>query len=289
MHKSSGPSTTKGSSDPSHSYTSLNIKTQNTLDEENITLSSSTAASTATTAASTTNEISLEHVNALLSKENDDLKQSRLMLFWLLLVAIGLLFIETIQMNHIANSQITQQDQGQDRPMHHYHQHQHQHQHQHPWPHMGRKLQINASAFTANDYECLQLDTGNWPSERVHCELKPGVDTDTDTDLLYDFVVEHFDDEHCQHPNEKLPTVRHTSSGCFYYEKYNHSYHDLCHMNRTFTVSAFEGVGCLVPLNVTAVNLLPEDMDMDMDIDVDMDTSIISSHSRTKWDGIGGF
>ena len=277
MHKSSGPSTTNGSSDPSHSYTCLKIKTQNTLDEENITLSTSTATATSTT--STNNEISLEHVNALLSKENDDLKQSRLMLFWLLLVAIGLLFIETIQMNHIANSQITPQDQDQDRPIHHYH------QHQHPWPHMGHKLQINASAFTANDYECLQLDTGNWPSERVHCELKPGVDTDADadTDLLYDFVVEHFDDEYCQHPNEKLPTVRHTSSGCFYYEKYNHSYHDLCHMNRTFTVSAFEGVGCLVPLNVTAVNLLPEDMDMDMDM------GIISSHSRTKWDGIGGF
>ena len=58
-------------------------------------------------------------------------------------------------------------------------------------------------------------------------------------------------------------------------------------MNRTFTVSAFEGVGCLVPLNVTAVNLLPEDMDVDMDVDMDM--GIISSHSRTKWDGIGGF
>lgn len=123
-----------------------------------------------------------------------------------------------------------------------------------PFPHMGHKLQVNSSAFTANDFECLQLDTGNWPSERVHCELQAG------SEFIYDFVVEHFDDTHCQKPNAKLPVVRHTSSGCFYYEQYNHSYHDLCHTNRTFTVSAFVGEGCITPLDVTAVNLLPEDM-----------------------------
>lgn len=123
-----------------------------------------------------------------------------------------------------------------------------------PLPHMGHKLQVNSSAFTANDFECLQLDTGNWPSERVHCELQAG------SEFIYDFVVEHFDDTHCQKPNAKLPVVRHTSSGCFYYEQYNHSYHDLCHTNRTFTVSAFVGEGCITPLDVTAVNLLPEDM-----------------------------
>lgn len=126
-----------------------------------------------------------------------------------------------------------------------------------PLPHMGHKLQVNSSAFTANDFECLQLDTGNWPSERVHCELQAG------SEFIYDFVVEHFDDAHCQKPNAKLPVVRHTSSGCFYYEQYNHSYHDLCHTNRTFTVSAFVGEGCITPLDVTAVNLLPEDMNFE--------------------------
>ncbi|GFH49737.1 hypothetical protein CTEN210_06213 [Chaetoceros tenuissimus] len=70
-----------------------------------------------------------------------------------------------------------------------------------PFPHMGHKLQINSSAFTANDFECLQLDTGNWPSERVHCELQAG------SEFIYDFVVEHFDDVHCQKPNAKLPVV----------------------------------------------------------------------------------
>lgn len=126
-----------------------------------------------------------------------------------------------------------------------------------PHPHMGHKLQINASAFTVNDFECLQLDTGNWPSERVHCELRPSNDGD---DLArYDFVVEHFDDEHCQEPNAEIPIVRHTASGCYFFEGYNHSYNDVCHTNRTLTVSAFYGPGCLNPMPVTAVNILPED------------------------------
>ena len=127
-----------------------------------------------------------------------------------------------------------------------------------PRPHMGHKLQLNASAFTVNDFECLQLDTGDWPSERVHCELRPPGDDD-DNIVHYDFVVEHFDDEYCQKPNTDHPSVRHTASGCFYFEGYNHSYNDKCHTNRTFTVSAFFGPGCLTPMPVTAVNLLPED------------------------------
>ena len=128
-----------------------------------------------------------------------------------------------------------------------------------PHPHMGHKLQINASAFTVNDFECLQIDTGNWPSERVHCELRPSAGDIDDDVARYDFVVEHFDDEYCQNPNAENPTVRHTASGCFYFEGYNHSYNDLCHKNRTLTVSAFYGPGCLTPMPVTAVNLLPED------------------------------
>ena len=129
-----------------------------------------------------------------------------------------------------------------------------------PRPHMGHKLQINASAFTVNDFECLQLDTSDWPSERVHCELRPAEDDHDDDDIAhYDFVVEHFDDEYCQQLNTDNPSVRHTASGCFYFEGYNHSYNDKCHTNRTFTVSAFFGPGCLTPMPVTAVNLLPED------------------------------
>jgi hypothetical protein len=141
------------------------------------------------------------------------------------------------------------------------------HLRQPPHPHRGHKLQINASAFTVNDYECLQLDTKNWPSERVHCELRPskqetvhGGDGDGNDDVArYDFVVEHFDDEHCQEPNAENPIVRHTTSGCFFFEGYNHSYNDLCHMNRTLTVSAFYGPGCLHPMPVTAVNVAPEE------------------------------
>jgi len=133
-----------------------------------------------------------------------------------------------------------------------------------PHPHRGHKLQINASAFTVNDYECLQLDTGNWPSERVHCELRPSIvennsENDGNDVARYDFVVEHFDDKNCQKPNAKNPIVRHTASGCYYFEGYNHSYNDVCHVNRTLTVSAFYGPGCLTPMNVTSVNTLPED------------------------------
>jgi len=139
--------------------------------------------------------------------------------------------------------------------------------HKAPHPHRGRKLQINASTFTVNDFECLQLDTGNWPSERVHCELQKsfenveGTNEDYDDDVArYDFVVEHFDDDNCEHPNADNPIVRHTASGCYFFEAYNHSYNDLCHMNRTLTISAFYGPGCLIPMPVTAVNVLPEDV-----------------------------
>mmetsp|Transcript_4835 Transcript_4835/g.7323 ORF Transcript_4835/g.7323 Transcript_4835/m.7323 type:complete len:269 (-) Transcript_4835:249-1055(-) len=265
MHnKSSSSSTT-------NSVTSTYIRTQNT-DDEDITLSSRTTMETSSSSleknddddeeeqillkedsfqVSDNNEIAktntletLEEstrLQLILLKEKDDLKQWRLNLCYILFVVVGLVVI--LQSIHLLQNNTNQCIR-------------HEQFHQYPMPHMGRKLQINASAFTANDYECLQLDTGNWPSERVHCELIPG------SDLMYYFVVEHFDDADCQQPNQKLPTVRHTSSGCFYYEKYNHSYHDLCHMNRTFTVSAFEGEGCLLPLNVTAVNLLPEDMNV---------------------------
>ncbi len=127
-----------------------------------------------------------------------------------------------------------------------------------PHPHMGHKLQINASAFTVNDFECLQIDTGNWPSERVHCELVQS-DDDWNDVARYEFVVEHFDDFYCKIPNTEKPIVRHTASGCFYFEGYNHSYNDVCHGNRTLTVSAFDGPGCQQPMPVTATNLIPED------------------------------
>lgn len=120
-----------------------------------------------------------------------------------------------------------------------------------PWPHSGHKHQINASAFTVNDFECLQIDTGDWPSERVHCELRP--------DGAYDWVVEHFDDGGCQRQNKANPGVRHKATGCYFYSSYNHSYNDRCHPNRTVTVSAFRGPACMEPLPVTAVNLLPEE------------------------------
>ena len=128
-----------------------------------------------------------------------------------------------------------------------------------PHPHRGHKLQINASAFTVNDFECLQLDTGNWPSERVHCELRPSSYDSGDDVPRYVFVVEHFDDKDCQKPNAKNPIVRHTASGCFFFEAYNHSYNDLCHVNRTLTISAFYGSGCLTPMAVTATNI-PEEI-----------------------------
>ena len=135
-----------------------------------------------------------------------------------------------------------------------------------PHPHSGHKLQINASAFTVNDFECLQIDTGTWPSERVHCELRKssedvnGTNGDYDDDVaVYDIVVEHFDDDNCQEPNAENPVVRRAASGCYYFEAYNHSYNDVCHMNRTLTISAFDGPGCLTPMPNTAVNVLPED------------------------------
>jgi len=133
-----------------------------------------------------------------------------------------------------------------------------------PHPHRGHKLQINASAFTVNDFECLQLDTGNWPSERVHCELRPSLgddngENDGDDVTRYDFVVEHFDDENCKEHNAENPVVRHPASGCYYFVGYNHSYNDICHVNRTLTVSAFYGPDCLTPMPVTAENILPED------------------------------
>lgn len=137
----------------------------------------------------------------------------------------------------------------------------------HPHPHMGYKLQINTSAFTVNDYECVQLDTGTWPSERVHCELLRSTTNDDTTDddtknddtANYVIVVEHFDDIHCTKSNPTNPRVHHAAAGCYYFEQYNHSYNDVCHSNRTLTLSAFYGPGCVVPMPVTALNLLPED------------------------------
>jgi len=138
-------------------------------------------------------------------------------------------------------------------------------------PRMGHKLQLNASAFTVNDFDCMQLDTKIWPSERVHCELRPptptvgvGGDNNNNNNIdQYDFVVEHFDDNYCQISNKQNPIVRHTASGCYNFVKSNHSYNDVCHLpsknnnHSTFTVSAFYGPGCLEPMPVTAVNLLP--------------------------------
>eukprot|EP00751_Fragilariopsis_kerguelensis_P037257 CAMPEP_0170956542 /NCGR_PEP_ID=MMETSP0735-20130129/34059_1 /TAXON_ID=186038 /ORGANISM="Fragilariopsis kerguelensis, Strain L26-C5" /LENGTH=268 /DNA_ID=CAMNT_0011369069 /DNA_START=55 /DNA_END=861 /DNA_ORIENTATION=- len=132
----------------------------------------------------------------------------------------------------------------------------------------GHKIQLNASAFTVNDFECLQLDTKIWPSERVHCELRPprpptatavaGEDNNNKNNIAqYDFVVEHFDDPYCKISNTNNPSVRHTASGCYNFVKSNHSYNDVCHPNRTFTISAFDGLGCMSPMPVTAVNLLP--------------------------------
>ena len=117
-------------------------------------------------------------------------------------------------------------------------------------PHSGHKIQVNASSFTVNDFECLQINTGNWPSERVHCELQ-------NDELLW--VVEHFDDEHCTTPNEATPRVSRTATGCYFFEEYNHSYNDQCNSNRTATISAFLGPECSEPMPVTAVNLKPED------------------------------
>ena len=118
------------------------------------------------------------------------------------------------------------------------------------YPKLGYKLQLNASRFTVNDYQCMEMSTKAWPSERVHCELR--------ADGAYDWVVEHFDDPECTKPNAKLPVIRHINRGCFYYATFNQSYNDECQANRTVTVSAFSGPGCLEPMPVTAMNLKPE-------------------------------
>ena len=122
------------------------------------------------------------------------------------------------------------------------------------WPSPGHKAQLNESAFTVNDYECLQILVNSrlrlWPSERVHCELRSDGD--------YDWVVEHFDDPHCKQPNADNPGVRHRAVGCFFYSEYNNSYNDACQQNRTVTISAFDGAGCDVPMPVTATNLQPQ-------------------------------
>jgi hypothetical protein len=96
----------------------------------------------------------------------------------------------------------------------------------------------------------MQIDTGDWPSERIHCELR--------SDGTTDFVVDHFDDPHCQQHNRENPSVTHTAAGCFFFPSSNHSYNDKCHSNGTFTISAFFGSGCLTPMPVTATNLLDE-------------------------------
>lgn len=121
------------------------------------------------------------------------------------------------------------------------------------WPRKGHKIQLNFSAYTVNDYDCMQIDTGDWPSERIHCEL-------TDDGTTYDMVVEHFDDPYCERPNSRLPSITHTASGCFFFPSVNHSYNDKCHSNRTFTISAFFGPGCLTPMPVTAANLPDENV-----------------------------
>ena len=135
-----------------------------------------------------------------------------------------------------------------------------------PHPHMGYKLQLITSSFTVNDYECLQLDTGLWPSKRVHCELfRTTTNTDANEDMKKDdtahyvVVVEHFDDSHGTKPNQTNPTVHHAAAGCYYFAQYNQSYNDICHSNRTLTISAFYGPRCVTPMPATAVNLLPED------------------------------
>ena len=121
------------------------------------------------------------------------------------------------------------------------------------WPSPGHKLQLNASSFTVNDFECLEIVVDRrrlWSSERVHCELRK--------DGNYDWVVEHFDDPSCTRPDSKNPGVRHPAVGCYYYSAYNQSYNDACQPNRTVTISAFYGAGCVDPMPVTATNLQPQ-------------------------------
>ena len=109
----------------------------------------------------------------------------------------------------------------------------------------GHKIQHAPNVFTVNDYECLVLDTHAWPSERVHCELQ--------SDGSWLWVVEHFDDSECKIPNANLPVITH-GTDCFYFST-NHSYRDTCNANRTATVSAWHGPGCIEPMALTATNL----------------------------------
>ena len=110
----------------------------------------------------------------------------------------------------------------------------------------GHKIQHAPNVFTVNDYECLVLDTHAWPSERVHCELQ--------SDGSWLWVVEHFDDAECRVPNAELPVITH-GTDCFYFST-NHSYRDTCNANRTATVSAWHGPGCIEPMALTATNLV---------------------------------
>ena len=112
-------------------------------------------------------------------------------------------------------------------------------------PQPGHKIQHAPNVFTVNDYECLVLDTHAWPSERVHCELQ--------SDGSWLWVVEHIDDAECRVPNAELPVITH-GTDCFYFST-NHSYRDTCNENRTATVSAWHGPGCIEPMALTATNL----------------------------------
>ena len=121
------------------------------------------------------------------------------------------------------------------------------------WPSPGHKLQLNATSFSVNDFECLELLVDHrrlWASERVHCELRRDGD--------YDWVVEHFDDPNCTRPNHQNPGVRHRAVGCFFYSAFNNSFNDACQPDRTVTISAFFGAGCVYPMPITATNLEPQ-------------------------------
>ena len=111
----------------------------------------------------------------------------------------------------------------------------------------GHKIQAGPNILTVNDFECLNLDTHAWPSERVHCELQH--------DGKYLWVVEHFDDFNCTVPNARLPVITHGTE-CYYFPT-NHSYRDTCNENRTLTISAWLGPGCRIPMPLTATNLAP--------------------------------
>ena len=109
------------------------------------------------------------------------------------------------------------------------------------------KIQVRSNILTVNDFECLNLDTHAWPSERVHCELQ--------RDGTYLWVVDHFDDLNCTMPNARLPRITH-GTDCYFFPS-NHSYRDTCNGNRTLTISAWFGPGCRIPMPLTATNLAP--------------------------------